>query len=241
MKIKSSHIAFWIIGVLFIIVDLVFFRGTVFFFPFIIVALTLSWIQFAIDILAHQRSQKDIEKRFPDFVRNLVNAIKSGMPAPQAVVHISERKYGSLTPHVRKLAAQIEWSVPLHTALINFANSTQNAVIKRSVATVIEAERSGGNVEDVLNAITDSLLQIQTLKEERKAHIHGQTVQSYIIFFVFLAVLIVIQNSLIPYLTLLQGTSLTGLQESDVSVVETGVQDIAARVTIQFTSLGAFF
>ena len=56
-----------------------------------------------------------------------------------------------------------------------------------------------------------------------------------------MAVLIVIQNSLVPYLTLLQGTSLTGLQASDVSVVETGVQNIAERVPILFTSFGAFF
>jgi len=241
VKIKQSHIIFWIIAAVILIANIIFFRGTILFFPFFIVAFTLAWIQFAIDILMFQRAQKDIEQRFPDFVRNLVNAIKSGMPAPTAIVHISERRYGALTPHVKKLAAQIEWSVPLHKALINFANSTNNPVIKRSVATVIEAERSGGNMEDVLNAITDSLIQIQTLKEERKAHIHAQTVQSYIIFFVFLAVLIVIQNSLVPYLTLLQGTSLTGLQESDVSVVETGVQNIAARIPILYNSPGAFF
>ncbi len=183
-----------------LLADFYFFRGKIFFVPLLALVAIAATMPYWLDILRENKRQKEIESRFPEFVRNLSGAIKSGMPAAQAVIHVSDGEYGTLTPYLRKLANQIEWSIPFHKAFINFARETENPVIRRAVATVIQAEQAGGNIEDVLTAVTESLLQIKKIKEERKSSIHAQVMQSYIIFFVFLGVMIVIQNLLIPYM-----------------------------------------
>jgi flagellar protein FlaJ len=224
-----------------IILDFMLFIRSKLFLPRIIIAVTIGWLQCWIDFFIRQAEQKQIDQLFPEFVRNLVNSVKSGMPVPLAVSHVADRDYRSLTKHVRKLANQLDWNIPLHKALMTFAEDTGSDMIKRSVVTVIEAEKSGGNIEDVLDSVTASVVQVRKMRSERKAAIYAQVVQSYIIFFVFIAVMIVIMNSLVPYLSLMQGTSLQELGSSGVSVVRGGLADLTQKVEIDFSSVPAYF
>lgn len=197
---EGRHKVALVSGLLLLFADIYLFKGKVLFVPFLAIVAIVVTLPHWLDIMKENKRQKEIEARFPEFVRNLSGAIKSGMPAAQAIVHVAEGEYGTLTPYLKKLGNQIEWSIPLHKAFIGFGKDTENPVIRRAIATVIQAEQAGGNIEDVLTAVTESLLQIKKIKEERKSSIHAQVMQSYIIFFVFLGVMIVIQNLLIPYM-----------------------------------------
>lgn len=230
-----------VVAVIVIVLDFILFLNTKLFLPILIITITIAWLQFWIDYFIKQREEKQLDEMFPEFVRNLVNSIKSGMPVPLAVKQVSDRDYGSLTKHVRKLANQLDWNIPLHKALMTFALDTKSNMIKRSVVTVIEAEKSGGNIEDVLDSVTESVVQVKKMRAERTASIYSQVIQSYIIFFVFIAVMIVIMNSLVPYLSLMQGSSLQELGQSGVSVVRGGLADLSTKVEIDFSSVPAYF
>jgi len=58
-------------------------------------------------------------------VRYLVGAIKSGMPISKAIIHVSKTDFGDLSPYVKKLANQIEWSSHPQ-ALLVFSYDTKN-------------------------------------------------------------------------------------------------------------------
>ncbi len=210
-KLETRHLVGFALGAAVLVIDFLYFLDKLWFIPLIIVALTLAWSQFWIDFFVNQRKQKELEAMFPEFVRNLVGAVKSGMPIGKAIIHVSGTDYGALTPHVVKLANQVEWSMPIHKILKNFANETKNAVIQRAIATVIEAEMSGGNIEDVLETVTQSVIEIKKIKLARKSSIQSQLVQSYIIFIVFLGVMIVIQNLLVPYIAQMQEQNSEGV------------------------------
>ncbi len=200
MKFKKKYLIGFIVGILLIVLDIAVFSDTNWFVPLIIIGITIGWLQIWLDFFIENQRQREIETRFLDFVRNLAGAIKSGMPVSRAIIYISKIDYGSLNKYVRKLGHQVEWAIPVHRALLLFSNATKNDVIKRSIATVIEAEQSGGNMEDVLESITASLIEIKKIKEQRRASISSQVLQSYVIFFIFIGVMIVIQNMLVPYL-----------------------------------------
>ncbi|MBI4738331.1 type II secretion system F family protein [Candidatus Woesearchaeota archaeon] len=239
VNIEQRHIVGIVIGVLILIADFLFFVKTPWLIPLIVIALTMGWSQFWIDFFVNRRKQKDIEERFPDFVRNLVGAIKSGMPVSKAIIYVSRSDYGALTTHVVKLANQCEWSIPVHKALTNFSAETKNPVIKRAISTVIEAEQSGGNIEDVLETITSSVIEIKRIKLERQASIHGQLVQSYVIFIVFLGVMIVIQNLLIPYIADIQtkGATEFGAGEETVQLQSGGaLAALLQKVEMDYSS-----
>lgn len=232
---ETRHKAALGLAVFLLFFDFYFLKGRIFFVPFLAVVVITATLPHWIDIMQENKRQKDIEARFPEFVRNLSGAIKSGMPAAQAVVHVTEGEYGALTPLLKKLANQIDWSIPFHRAFINFSRESENPIIKRAVATVIQAEQAGGNIEDVLTSVTESLLQIKKIKEERKSSIHAQVMQSYIIFFVFLGVMIVIQNLLIPYMV--QFGTTTAEQSGVTSGIAGGLN---LHASIDISSPGAF-
>ncbi len=243
MILEKRHKIFIIIAVIALFLDVRFLLRTPYFAPLLIVIITVGWFQFWADYFKKQKEERELESRFPDFVRNLVGAIKSGMPAPNAIIHVSNTDYGALSSHVKKLANQIEWSIPLHKALLMFANDTNNPVIKRAISTVIEAEMAGGNIEDVLESITDSVVKIKIMKQKRKAGIHSQVIQSYVIFFVFLGIMIVIQNLLIPYMndvaTTNQGST-GGITGGADMAVSGGFMTDTQNAKIDFSSVGAF-
>jgi flagellar protein FlaJ len=240
ITLEKRHIIAAVFGMIFLVLDFIFFLKTAWFVPLIIVALSIGWSQFWIDFFVNARRQKELESMFPEFVRNLVGSVKSGMPVGKAIVYVSKTDYGALTPHVIKLANQVEWAIPVHKALTNFANETKNGVIKRSIATVIEAEISGGNIEDVLETVTNSVIEIKKIKLARKAGIHAQLVQSYIIFMVFLGVMIVIQNLLIPYIADIEAKNIEGVTEGGMTLTTAALGGAIRTIQIDYSSLGAF-
>ncbi|MBN2567391.1 type II secretion system F family protein [Candidatus Woesearchaeota archaeon] len=227
-------------GLILIGLDAVFFFGTPLFIPLIVVAVTLGWSQYWIDFFRERAAQGQYEAQFGEFVRNLVAGIKSGMPVSRAIIHVAKNDYGALSPHVKKLANQIEWTIPVHKALVNFGAATRNPIIARAISTVIEAEQSGGNIEDVLESITISLMEIKKIKQSRKASIQGQVIQSYIIFFVFLGVMIIIQNLLIPYISSMEASGF-GIGEGGINLAQTRAVQIEESMAIDYRSLPRFF
>ena len=103
------------------------------------------------------------------------------------------------------MANRTEWGIPAKEALIMFADDTDNDVIKRSIEVVVVAERSGGSIEDVLESVTNSVLQVKKLKDERKESVFNQIMQGYIVYFVFLGIMLMLQVNFLPMLVDMAG------------------------------------
>ncbi len=147
------------------------------------------------------RLDKEIEERFPDFLRDVAQNMKAGMTLPQAVIATKKTDYGLLDPYLDKIAVQIDWGIPFDKILESFAkNKTQ--VIKRTVSVINEAIRGGGNIAQILDAIGRSISEINELRKERQSSTYSQMLTGYIIFFVFLGVLVSLQTFLIPSMNL---------------------------------------
>ncbi|MBI2670868.1 type II secretion system F family protein [Candidatus Woesearchaeota archaeon] len=224
MEIKTRHYIALAAGFFIILADFLLFFGkpSRFFEPLIAVGVVVAASQFWIDFLRENNRQKEIEIKFLEFVRALVETVKSGIPIPKAIMQVSRADYGSLTPYVRKLAHHIEWGMPLRESLKIFAETTENKVILRSVAIVIEAERSGGNIDEVLRAVSNSVAQIKKIKDERRTDTYSQMVQGYFIFFIFIAIMLITQIYLLPQLgdiTLTVSSGLGGVFSGNIESI----------------------
>lgn len=211
IKFKKEYLLGVIIAAFLLIVDVAYFWKTRWFFSMIILAVTIGWAQFWVDFLKEQKRQKEIEEKFLEFVRALVGTVKSGISIPHAIRQTADKDYGALTPYTKKLSNQLEWGIPTRDALTIFSNDTGNSVIKRSISIVLEAERSGGGMEDVLESVTNSVVHVKKLKAERKASTYSQIVQGYIVFFVFIAIMLLLQIKLFPQLEGMSASMAGGL------------------------------
>ncbi len=144
------------------------------------------------------REQKEKEQKFLEFIRDIVENVKSGTPVSRAIINIKNRDYGALGPHIEKLANQISLGIPLTKSFDTFAEDTKSPVILRSVNLISEASRSGGEINTILNSVASSVNQTEIIQKERRSAIFNLVVQGYIIFFVFILIILVLEFFLMP-------------------------------------------
>lgn len=206
MQFKTTYLVGIFIGLSSIVADFFFLRTTRWFWPVIVVAVTIMWLQFWIDFFSNIGKQKEIELQFVEFMRSLAESIKSGVSIPRSITNVAKKDFSALNPFIQKLANQIEWGIPTRKALTTFSLDTNNNVIKRSISIIVEAEQSGGDITDILTAVVDSVIHVKKMKEERKASVFSQIVQGYIVFFIFIGIMLVLQLWLFPKLGNLSGS-----------------------------------
>ncbi len=171
--------------------------------PIGVVALVICFLQFFIDLFKEFGRQKEMEDQFLEFNRNLVASINSGIPIPRAILNVGNADYKSLSPYIKKLAYQIEWGIPINEALKTFAGDTGNKIISRSMSIIIEAEESGGDIGSVLQSVSESVQVIKKMKAERKSTAFSQIVQGYIVFFIFISIMLILQIKLFTQISAL--------------------------------------
>jgi flagellar protein FlaJ len=162
-------------------------------------------------IFSKMREAKEIEDNFIIFIKDLTEGINSGMTLPVALKYLGRRDYGPLSKYVRDISAQVDWGIPFKTALENFSKRIKQAPIRRAITTIIETYRMGGKISDTLTAVGESLITINKIKRERAASVHGQILTNYLIYFVFIFILVVLQIFLVPILTPTQTGGMTEL------------------------------
>jgi flagellar protein FlaJ len=175
--------------------------------------------------------KKEIERRFPDFLREIVDATEAGKTLPQAIKTAATHDYGALNPLVRKMSAQIDWGVPFAEVLRRLAETSGSKILRRTVTTIIETHRSGGEVTSVLRAVTETVTETERIKKERAAHIYAQMVTGYTIYFIFLGVIIGLQVFLIP------GLMFVGPEAAAIGVETPGVEELAGAYAVMFQHL----
>lgn len=171
--------------------------GARFYFS-IAIGFILAFLPFIISLVLSQGKQREKEERFLEFTRDLVESVKSGTPVSKSILNLKGRDYGSLTEHIDKLANQVSIGITLTKALNTFARDTKSEVIARAVGLISEAERAGGKIDTIVESVSNSVNQIESLRKERKSSISNLVVQGYIIFLVFIVIMLVLQFKILP-------------------------------------------
>lgn len=139
-----------------------------------------------------------IDEKFPDFLRDLAESARAGMTLPRALVTAAQGTYGALTNDIKTMAAQVDWGVDFGEALTRFAQRTKTPLIDRTVSLIVEAQRAGGSMVDILTAASEDAREIKQIISERNTQMSMYNVVIYIAFFVFIVVIMVLSAQFIP-------------------------------------------
>lgn len=200
-----------VIGIVMAALSLIFFYNTKVLWFLIGIAIVVAVIPFISSFIIGTGREKEKEEMFLAFSLDLVESVKAGAPISKSIIQISRKDYGSLTPHVKKLANQVALAIPVRQALRTFASDIKNKVISRSIELIIEAEASGGEIGKVIDAVVKSVTEIEDLKKERASRVFSMVVQGYIIFFIFVAIMLFVEIKFMPLITgALAGTEMPG-------------------------------
>jgi archaeal flagellar protein FlaJ len=220
MELKKIHTIGLIIGGLIILASFIIYN-TKFFFLVIGIGIIFGISPFVISIITESKAAGKKEDMFLEFARNLVESVKTGTPISRSIINMRGKSYGVLSPHIDKLANQISLGIPLNAALNVFAKDVNNNSISRALTLIGQAERAGGDIGEILEAVAKAVNMSDKLKKERKAAISTLITQGYIIFIVFMVIILIMQFYIVPMIS-----GISGLDTSAVGGIGAGGSDI---------------
>ena len=189
------------LGTIILLIDLIFFLGdenkNLFIFLIGIVFAIVA-LPFIAGLVLENKREQEISDMFLEFSRSLAESVATGTPVSKSIVNMRNKNYGLLNPHIQKLANQISVGIPVSQALHIFAADVDNPVITRAITLISEAEKAGGEIDYILESSAKSIAEVEKLKKERKAAIYSIIVQGYIIFFIFIGIMLVLEFKILP-------------------------------------------
>ncbi len=156
------------------------------------------------------KKKKLIEENLPDFLREISSSTASGMTIFDAIITSSKGDYGKLTPELEMMASQLTWGLPVNEVLENFAKRVNTPAIKRIIVTINKALEIGGNTATVFEAAAREIDQVKLIEEQRKAEMSLYAIVIFVSFFVFLAVILIIDKTIFAAIFDLQNKMPTG-------------------------------
>jgi pilus assembly protein TadC len=198
MELKKVHAIGLIVGIVLMAVAVLLLTGTQYFYLLIGFAILGGASPFVFTMIQENKISLEKEDMFLEFSRNLVESVKTGTPISKSIINVKDKNYGVLTQHVQKLIAQISLGIPLNSALAVFSKDVNNKTIARALTLIGQAERAGGDIGEILEAVAEAVSTADKLKKERKAAISTLVIQGYIIFFVFIIIILVMQFQILP-------------------------------------------
>ena len=165
---------------------------------FVVLGVTMIMLLPGLYDYMYQKKIKRIEDRLPDFLRDVAEAGRFGMTLAEAIIVASSGRYGPLTDEIKRMAAKIEWGVPVKEALESFNERVKTPLVDRMVAIVIKANVAGGNVADVLGMVAHAARETQLMEKERSIEMSTYAFVLVTAFFVFVATVIILNNSFLP-------------------------------------------
>jgi archaeal flagellar protein FlaJ len=195
---------------------------------FLVLGLIFLMAPYGVSMSAKLRRISKIEERLPDFLRDVAEAGRFGMTLPDAIIVASSGRYGLLTDEIKKMASQLEWGVPVATALRLFEERVPTPLVQRVVSIITRANEAGGNVADVLTMVAHDTRETQLEAQARQISMLTYVTVIYIAFFVFLVTIYIMAAVFLPQMI----TAGEGISSSSIS---------STAVTLQFTFVPVLF
>jgi flagellar protein FlaJ len=169
--------------------------NTTYFDDVLVISVLIGLTPLAILHFRDAQRTRSLEEALPNFFRDVAGMNDSGMTLPNAVHIVSGGEYGSLTPYVKKLDAEMSWNIPFVEAIVRFGNRLGTPLAVRSVDLIAKASKAGGDASEVLRAAATDTYEFFNLKTERRNNMLIYMVIVIVSFLVFLFVIAILVST----------------------------------------------
>ncbi len=138
------------------------------------------------------RTLKAMDDHLPYLLREIADSQRIGMHLPRAIAEAAKRNYGPLTPELKKLAAKVSWGISFREAMTAFRDNVNTPLARQATILILEAEKSGGELEKIFDSATHHIQEQLDIKREREDSIKPYIFIIYISFLIFCIVILVL-------------------------------------------------
>ena len=187
--------------------------------PFIILySLMIPFPFLLIRFIQHVKIEK-YEKEFPEFLRDLAYYLEIGFPLPKAIRELSKDYKGELRKEIIKIRNQMSLGFPFTYVLRKFGERVKSNIIRKTISTLEEIERAGGNIATSLFSISTALQEINNIYKEIETKIKVQTMLFYGILLLFVVIALVLKKMLYSFAYMYVSNPQVFLKEFDNVIV----------------------
>ena len=146
------------------------------------------------------RRIKEMEEKFPIFLRDVIENLRAGLPLYQAIYFCSKYDYGvELTKEIRRMANKISWGVRLEKVLDEFTKrASMSKKISIAIQIIKETYLAGGDVVNILEYLAESLVTIEEAEKERRSILNQYVFMMYALSIIFLVIVVSLHKFLVP-------------------------------------------
>jgi len=142
---------------------------------------------------------REMEEKFPIFLRDLIENLRSGIAFHKAIIFSSKTYYGKLSAEIKKISHQLSWGMPVDKALNQFATRIKGSKrLYTSIKIIRESFISGGDVVSTLESVSDNVRLLQDSEKEKKSLLDQYVMLMYAISLIFIVIVVAINRLLIP-------------------------------------------
>jgi len=182
---------------------------------------------------------KGLEENFRVFLDDLKDLLQAGVNISDALALTARNDYGSLSIYIKKLAAKVRLGIPFEKAMNQTFEKVNSPLIKKIVLVINQSLRAGGNFMQIFSVSTDYVEKVERLKNQRKARTTSAIVNSYVMFYVFVMIIVAIQIFFVPMLEQQPPMDITAIAGGITNLGEVVAEEQAPKVdyTKHFTNL----
>ncbi|MBU7032900.1 MAG: type II secretion system F family protein [Theionarchaea archaeon] len=190
-----------IVAMLFFIYSLLNYFGQPFFDDMILFSFLIGVIPFALGKYFEFSRMRKMENEFPNFLADVASGVDSGMSIPNAIYVTKDREYGLLNKEITEMAQQISWGIPFEAVFSRFTKRTKSPYIEKLTYLIIEANKAGGDIKEILGAAARNARDLKNIERETETMIKPYVFICYITYFVFLVVILILYKTFILPMT----------------------------------------
>lgn len=181
------------------LVSVILFQELVIFLNVLIMGVIVIVLPFSIYQFIEFKRIKNCEDEFPNFLRDLAEAKRSGLSLIQAIRSCSKSDYGALTQEIVRLNNKLTWNIQLKDVLKEFGEKfKKSSIISHTILIISQMEESGGKTEDIMDSLADNIESIREVQMEKRTLMNQHVMSMYAIFFIFFGISVALIKFLIP-------------------------------------------
>ena len=140
------------------------------------------------------RERNALEKALPDFIRDISEGRKIGLSPEQTIQALSEKHYGLLSKHVKKMSAQISWGISTVQVISTFASEVKSWVTREAGMLLTEVIDVGGGTVRSFSDMAEFSRKMNDLEAEKRS-----SLRPYIFICYFSSIMVVVTTFIMVY------------------------------------------
>jgi flagellar protein FlaJ len=123
--------------------------------------------------------RRGIEKALPDFIRDVSEGRKIGLPPEGAIEQLADKNYGRLSRSVKRMGSQLSWGLTLAKVISTFTTQV-NSWVTRVVGTLmVEVVDVGGGTVKSFSEMADFTRKVNDMESDQRSALRPYVFVTY--------------------------------------------------------------